>query len=139
MTITYEDLSGSNIDPYVFEKFAAEIKDRDVVNGYVKNIADNLMKLSTYKVITFDDIYQFINWLSDKQALWELNCIKNASDDPRVHNIMDDGIKHSFNVKDVICDKCGKTMYVESIACEHGTPVRKLYRCSCVESKYVTI
>ena len=43
------------------------------------------------------------------------------------------------NVKDIVCDKCGKTMHVESIACEYETPVRKLYRCSCGESKYVTI
>ena len=140
MTISYEDISGPSIDPDVFEKFAAKIENRNEVDKQVKAIVNNLAELSTHRVITFDEAYQFIVWLSNKQSLWELNCIKNSSDDARVHNIMDNTIKHSFGVKnDVVCGKCGKKMYVESVACEHETPVRKLYRCTCGEGKEIAI
>ena len=140
MAISYEDISGSNIDPDVFEKFAAKIENRNDVDKQVTTIVKNLAELSIYKVITFDEAYRLIAWLSDKQSLWELNCIKYSSVDARVHNIIDNTIKHSFGVKnDVVCGKCGKTMYVESVACEYETPVRKLYRCTCGEGKEIVI
>lgn len=140
MTISYEDLTGPDIDPDVFEKFAAKIENRNDVDKQVTTIVKNLAELSTYKIITFDEAYRLIAWLSDKQSLWELNCIKNSSGDARVHNIMDNTIKRSFGVKnDVVCSKCGKKMYVESVACEYETPVRKLYRCTCGEGKEIAI